>query len=200
MKASSAPLKAASKMDQHADRRTLRSRHALIEALGKLLKKRDFDSISVQEIVDEANLTRATFYLHYPDKTALLEALTSASYEKLLQKREITSSKCVGGLKAIALSVCEYLAKAAISPNGLSQMPLERSIIPGIEAIFVKSVDELELAPGVDPETFAAAIAWAIYGAASRWAQIPNRKSAEQMAESIASLVRPLLENVRSAR
>jgi len=67
-------------------------------------------------------------------------------------------------------------------------MPLERSIIRGIEAIFLNRVDELELAPGVDPETFATAIAWAIYGAASRWAQTPNRKQAEQMAESIASL------------
>ncbi len=200
MKAPSAPLEAACQMDQHVDRRALRSRQSLTEALGKLLKKRDFDSISVQEIVDEANLTRATFYLHYPDKTALLEALTSASYGKMLQKREITSSTCAGGLKAIALSVCEYLAKAASSSNGLSQMPLERSMIPGIEAIFIKSVAELELAPGVDPGTFAAAIAWAIYGAASRWAQTPNRKPAEQMAESIASLVRPLLQNVRSAR
>jgi AcrR family transcriptional regulator len=37
------------------------------------LKKKDFEDISVQEITDDATLNRATFYLHYPDKSALLQ-------------------------------------------------------------------------------------------------------------------------------
>ena len=61
------------------DPRILRSRRMLMEALAKLLMKKEFDDISVQEIADEATLNRATFYLHYPDKNALLQAMTDVA-------------------------------------------------------------------------------------------------------------------------
>jgi AcrR family transcriptional regulator len=53
---------------ESTDPRVLRSRQMLIKALLKLLARKDFEDISVQEIADEATLNRATFYLHYPDK------------------------------------------------------------------------------------------------------------------------------------
>ncbi len=55
------------------DPRIVRSRRMLMDALVSLLHRKDFDDISVQEIADEATLNRATFYLHYPDKNALLQ-------------------------------------------------------------------------------------------------------------------------------
>ena len=46
------------------DPRILRSRRMLMDALAKLLMKKEFEDVSVQEIADEATLNRATFYLH----------------------------------------------------------------------------------------------------------------------------------------
>ena len=46
------------------DPRILRSRRMLMDSLAKLLMKKEFDDISVQQIADEATLNRATFYLH----------------------------------------------------------------------------------------------------------------------------------------
>jgi AcrR family transcriptional regulator len=138
----------------HTDRRTLRSRQALMDALAKLLTKKDFDDISIQEISDKADLTRATFYLHYPDKAALLQAMTTARFGEMLRKRGIVSPKCAGGLKAIALGVCEYLAKV-LDCQSSSKMPLERSVIPVIEGVFREGAEELRLVPGVDPDTYA---------------------------------------------
>ena len=59
------------------DPRILRSRRMLMDALVRLLTQKEFEDISIQEIADEATLNRATFYLHYPDKNALLQAMTS---------------------------------------------------------------------------------------------------------------------------
>ena len=175
------------------DRRVLRSRRMLVEALGKLLKKRDFNELSIQEIVDEADLTRATFYLHYPDKAALLEAMSTERFGEMLRKRGITSGTGAGALYAIALGVCDYLAKALGCPSSLSKMPQDRFVIPVLEALFREKADSYTLMAGVDLDTFATTLAWAIFGAASRWAQTKDRRPAEQMAKTIESLVRPLM-------
>ena len=54
------------------DRRIQRTRQALRKALMELIKEKGYDSISVEEITERANLGRATFYLHYKDKEDLL--------------------------------------------------------------------------------------------------------------------------------
>ncbi len=54
------------------DRRIQRTRKALRTALLELIKEKGYDSISVEEITQRANLGRATFYLHFKDKEDLL--------------------------------------------------------------------------------------------------------------------------------
>lgn len=59
------------------DRRITRTKTALHQALLDLVKEKSYSTISVEEIVQRANLGRATFYLHYKDKEdLLLEDLT----------------------------------------------------------------------------------------------------------------------------
>lgn len=54
------------------DRRIQRTRQALRAALHELIKEKDYDAISTEEITERANVGRATFYLHYKDKEDLL--------------------------------------------------------------------------------------------------------------------------------
>jgi AcrR family transcriptional regulator len=54
------------------DRRSLRTRQMLMGALGELLREKRYDSITVQEIVDRANIGRSTFYAHFTDKDDVL--------------------------------------------------------------------------------------------------------------------------------
>src|SRR5882724_4324463 len=115
------------------DPRILRSRRMLMDSLAKLLMKKEFEDISVQEIADDATLNRATFYLHYPDKNALLQSMTDARFRDLIERRGITFTDCHGALRAIALGVCDYLAETTGCPTQLSRMALEGSIIPIVE-------------------------------------------------------------------
>ena len=55
------------------DRRSLRTRTALRDALLELIAERGWDEIAVQDICELANIGRSTFYLHYPNKDALLQ-------------------------------------------------------------------------------------------------------------------------------
>src|SRR6201998_4465860 len=87
----------------------LRLRRMLMDALARLLMKKELEDVSVQEIADEATLNRATFYLHYADKNALLHAMTESRFRDLIERRAITFTDCNGALRAIALGVCDYL-------------------------------------------------------------------------------------------
>lgn len=175
------------------DPRILRSRRMLMEALVRLLTQKEFDDISIQEIADEATLNRATFYLHYPDKNALLQAMTATRFRDLIARRGLSFTNCDGALRAIALGVCDYLAETTGCPSQLTKMPLESSIIPVVEGMFMEGAAHHEIKPGVDPALLATTAAWAVFGAARRWYQTPDRIPAEEMAARIEAMVKPIL-------
>ena len=175
------------------DPRILRSRRMLMDALVKLLITKEFKDISVQEIADEATLNRATFYLHYSDKNALLQAMTGVRFRELIGRRAITFTDCNGALRAIALGVCDYLAESTSCPGQLARIPLEGSIIPVVEDMFKEGLAHHGLAPGADAALLATTAAWAVFGAARRWFQTPNRIPAEEMAATIETMVSPVL-------
>ena len=54
------------------DRRTRRTRQLLRYAFLGLLKEKRYEDISVQDIVERADVARSTFYAHYVDKEDLL--------------------------------------------------------------------------------------------------------------------------------
>jgi AcrR family transcriptional regulator len=175
------------------DPRILRSRRMLMESLARLLMKKEFEDISIQEIADDATLNRATFYLHYADKNALLQAMTELRFRNLIERRAITFTDCGGALRAIALGVCDYLAETTGCPSQLARMSLEGSIIPVVEGMFKEGLALHGMAPGDDAALLATTGAWAVFGAARQWFQTPNRIPAEDMAARIETMVSPVL-------
>ena len=55
------------KIGDKRDRRTLKTESAIKEAFISLLKEKRFETITVKELTDRADIHRATFYDHYED-------------------------------------------------------------------------------------------------------------------------------------
>jgi AcrR family transcriptional regulator len=75
------------------DRRIQRTQQLLEAALLSLIKEKDFDAISVQEIIDRADVGRATFYAHYDNKEDLLESGFEGLLAALRQRQREARSR-----------------------------------------------------------------------------------------------------------
>jgi hypothetical protein len=56
--------------------------------------------------------------------------------------------------------------------------------------MFKEGLARHEIAAGLDAELLATTAAWAVFGAARRWFQTPDRIPAEQMAAKIEAIVK----------
>ncbi|MBE6989289.1 MAG: TetR/AcrR family transcriptional regulator [Ruminococcaceae bacterium] len=63
------------------DRRQKKTRDAICRAFTELLKRESYSKITVQEIIDMANVGRTTFYAHFETKDSLLRSLCTEIFE-----------------------------------------------------------------------------------------------------------------------
>ena len=89
------------------DRRVQRTRELLQQALIALISEHRYDAITIQDIVERANVGRTTFYLHYSSKDALFASCHEAIVGKFhfgpdhfLSRAELLSAEVPSGMAA----------------------------------------------------------------------------------------------------
>lgn len=67
---------------KNTDRRVQRTRELLQKALINLINEQGYDAITIQDVVDRANVGRTTFYLHYSSKDELFMSCHQAVFSE----------------------------------------------------------------------------------------------------------------------
>jgi AcrR family transcriptional regulator len=92
-------------ISRKTDRRIMRTRERLGDALIALMHERNFDDITVKDVLDRAGVSRSTFYVHYSDK----DDLFLSDVEDFLENVS-TALKRQGANPKRLLPVHEFLA------------------------------------------------------------------------------------------
>ena len=67
------------------DRRQKKTRDAIFSAFGALLERKRYENITVQEIIDTANICRSTFYTHFETKDMLLREMCADIFDHIFE-------------------------------------------------------------------------------------------------------------------
>jgi AcrR family transcriptional regulator len=129
------------------DRRILRTRDTLGDALMELMHEKAFDDITVQEVLDRAEVGRSTFYRHYRDKDDLFLSDVEDFFEMFgsLLKRQGASKKRLAPVRELFTHVRDAKDfQAALVASG----KIDDVLILG-QGSFARSIEERLQAAGV---------------------------------------------------
>jgi AcrR family transcriptional regulator len=75
-----------SRPGSRTQRRVARTKAAIEDAFVQLVLERGYDQVTVEDVTDRADLARATFYAHYPNKEAVQFSVFDRLTEDLVQR------------------------------------------------------------------------------------------------------------------
>lgn len=76
------------KPEKNVDRRVIKTRKAIEDALSRLLLNTEYSKITVSAIAREANINRKTFYLHFSSVDDIFDTMTLNHAEKTRERIE----------------------------------------------------------------------------------------------------------------
>jgi AcrR family transcriptional regulator len=186
------------------DRRIQRTQQLLEAALLSLIKEKEFDAISVQEIIDRANVGRATFYAHYDNKEDLLESgfegLLAALRERQREARSGDSDpdrRLLGFSRHLLAHADEHrdIFPAMVSKRGGALIQhLLRNLLLKVVREDVKEVAVQGGAKSVPEEATVQFIAGGLFGLMMWWLGAKRRLSVEEVDGLFRRLALPALK------
>lgn len=181
-------------MEKKVDRRVIKTRKQLKKGLAALMKEKSVNQITVKELVEEVDINRSTFYLHFKDIQDLLREIEENMEAQI--KRAIEEHPIVSGNENAfyfiedmfrVLDEEREISKALIGPNG------DMGFIHRIERIIKEnSRGTLEkMFPGKkeDLKYFYAFFLSGCLGLVKVWLNEGEEKSPEEMAQMTFNMI-----------
>lgn len=118
------------------DRRVSRTKTALRVALLELIARRGYERVSVKDLAARANVGRATFYMHYADKEAVLRENMQALADQI--RAEARALRCANGAGVADFSLPMFCHVAEVKP--LFVALLGRRGSPVVRELFLETL------------------------------------------------------------
>ena len=121
------------------DRRSMRTRQLVHTAMMELLREKRYDTITVQDLLDRANIGRSTFYAHYYDKE---DVLTSLSEQMLEMFRHQLSERKTGQNIVPSLEMFQHAQENYLFFQSMIRGHAEELLWDTVRAILSRIIEE----------------------------------------------------------
>lgn len=182
------------KVKPKMDRRARRTRDALGDALMDLMQERPFKSITVQDVLDRAEVGRSTFYTHYRDKDDLFLSDVEDFWEMMssMLERNGEDSNRVAPVRELFT----HVAEAKVFRESLVASGKVHDVMELGQGQFARAIEQrlMKLSPAQGTKTgqFAAAahaLAGALFSSLNWWVDRGMHVSAAEMDNAFHRLV-----------
>ncbi|TKC18831.1 TetR/AcrR family transcriptional regulator [Robertmurraya kyonggiensis] len=185
-------------MSTNIDRRILKSKQALKDALLSLMKEKDFKEITITDIVKLADLNRGTFYKNYQYKEDILEELIDDIITDLTNSyREPYKSIDnfdIKNLTSSAIKIFDHVSKYGsfytliVKSTNLSGF--QNKICEVIKNLALQDLFNQHVSSKINREIQASYHAYAIFGMIIEWVNQGFSYSSNYMAEQLLEILK----------
>jgi AcrR family transcriptional regulator len=174
------------------------AREALVEAAHGLFMERDYDLVSIEEILRRSGVSRGALYHHFPSKLDLFRAVYEASERRVMERIASRASEAETPFDALVGAATAYLrqsetdeelrrigltqSRAVLGWEGWRAAGTELGI--GLTLALVTAAIEAGEMPQGDPETLAHVLLAALMEAAMLIAVADDRSAARERSEA----------------
>lgn len=188
-------------LKSHNDRRVMRTKKMIRNALSELIEQKGYDNISITDIATKADINRGTFYLHYIDKYDLLEKIENEVIQELKDSIDKTSDIATVSINFVnstdsvdepmpfMIRVFEYIKensafmKAILGPKGDPKFHMKIKELIETSLYADKLIKTFKKENMLIPhEYFISYVLYAHLGVIEQWLESGMEKSPEDMA------------------
>lgn len=182
-------------MAEKVDRRIRKTKAQLRDGLARLMLKKNIKEISVKELVDEVDINRSTFYLHYTDIYQMLQKIEEDAMQdikEVMKNYPIDPQNPDSVLSFIVqfftiMDGSRDLCLALLGPNG--DMAFVERIENLLAETFLKQLPEKLSKNSPDIRYPYAFILNGCVGLIRTWLSDPNRDTPEKVAQMTYRLI-----------
>ncbi len=185
------------------DPRARRTRRLIHQAFVELLSQKDFESITIQDISDHAEMNRTTFYSHFQDKYELLELTLNTMFSDILvswipENKEMTLQDLVRNLM---LAVCQWQIESGQKLNRKSILKpyIEENTEKQLYTIIFSCINRASadsLGQNRQLEIAAAMLSSSICGIVFHWSRKPQSESPEDLVQHALPFILSILRQI----
>ncbi|WP_102692163.1 TetR/AcrR family transcriptional regulator [Rummeliibacillus pycnus] len=180
------------------DRRILKTKNEIKQALTELIEEKRFEAITVRDITERANINRGTFYLHYQDKYDLLKQCEDEIIKNIIENVRDVQVYDIEELIAkekpfpFIVTILEYIQenadflRAVLGPNGDPSFQEKLKEVM-IQNFFFKKLNNPSTTVPIDILT--TYISSAHLGVIQQWLNTGMKQSPEEMASILFRII-----------